>query len=90
MRVLDDWGQFYPLDKGNCSTGDYNVVEVIVGGVKMRYPACYVLVTDMDDSFNNAILNNCLQQTTNGIKNGTSKYLYAIAIGMFANCFKEK
>lgn len=22
----------------------------IVGGVKMRYPSCYVLVTDLDDS----------------------------------------
>jgi len=25
------------------------VIEVIVGGVRMRYPACYVLVTDLDD-----------------------------------------
>jgi mediator of RNA polymerase II transcription subunit 13 len=25
------------------------VVEVLVGGVRMRYPACYVLVTELDD-----------------------------------------
>lgn len=72
LRVVDEWGHFYPLDKISGSLGDHNVVEVIVAGVKMRYPACYVLVTDMDDSLNNSILNNCLQQLANGIKNGTS------------------
>lgn len=25
-------------------------MEVLVGGVRMRYPSCYVLVTDMDDT----------------------------------------
>lgn len=73
-RLLEDWGQFYPLDKSNCSTGDYNVVEVIVGGVKMRYPACYVLVTDMDDSLNNVVLNSGTQPPSTTIKNGTSMY----------------
>ncbi|XP_018561806.1 mediator of RNA polymerase II transcription subunit 13 isoform X2 [Anoplophora glabripennis] len=55
-RLLDDWSQFYPLDKSNSLT-DSSVVEVIVGGVKMRYPSCYVLVTDLDDNDNSIILN---------------------------------
>ncbi|XP_072397237.1 mediator of RNA polymerase II transcription subunit 13 isoform X2 [Diabrotica undecimpunctata] len=54
-RLLDDWSQFYPLDKTNTLT-DSSVVEVIVGGVKMRYPSCYVLVTDMDESTNSPVL----------------------------------
>ncbi|KAJ8953884.1 hypothetical protein NQ318_019124 [Aromia moschata] len=55
-RLLDDWSQFYPLDKSSSLT-DSSVVEVIVGGVKMRYPSCYVLVTDLDDNANMTILN---------------------------------
>lgn len=54
-RLLDDWSQFYPLDKTNSLT-DSNVVEVIVNGVKMPYPSCYVLVTDMDDNANSSVL----------------------------------
>ncbi|XP_074027649.1 mediator complex subunit skuld isoform X2 [Leptinotarsa decemlineata] len=54
-RLLDDWSQFYPLDKSNGLT-DSSVVEVIVGGVKMRYPSCYVLVTDMDESTNSEVM----------------------------------
>uniref|UniRef100_A0A6P7FLV9 Mediator of RNA polymerase II transcription subunit 13 n=1 Tax=Diabrotica virgifera virgifera TaxID=50390 RepID=A0A6P7FLV9_DIAVI len=54
-RLLDDWSQFYPLDKSNTLT-DSSVVEVIVGGVKMRYPSCYVLVTDMDETTNSPVL----------------------------------
>lgn len=54
-RLLDDWSQFYPLDKTNSLT-DSNVVEVIVNGVKMPYPSCYVLVTDMDDNANSTVL----------------------------------
>ncbi|CAH1098511.1 unnamed protein product [Psylliodes chrysocephalus] len=55
-RLLDDWSQFYPLDKSNTLT-DSSVVEVIVRGVKMPYPSCYVLVTDMDEGTNSAVLN---------------------------------
>lgn len=81
MRLLEDWGQFYPLDK-TYMTGDNTVVEVIVGGVKMRYPSCYVLVTDMDDNLNSAVSglvnnnnNNNTPINTNGVtKNGNSKY----------------
>lgn len=54
-RLLEDWSQFYPLDKTNSLT-DSNVVEVIVNGVKMPYPSCYVLVTDMDDNANSTVL----------------------------------
>ncbi|KAK9883147.1 hypothetical protein WA026_001345 [Henosepilachna vigintioctopunctata] len=50
-RLLDEWSQFYPLDRSQ-GLSESSVVEVVVGGVKMRYPSCYVLVTDMDDSAN--------------------------------------
>lgn len=56
-RLLDEWSHFYPLDKSN-NILDSNMIEVIVGGVKMRYPSCYVFVTDMDDQMNMQILNN--------------------------------
>uniref|UniRef100_A0A8D9A536 Mediator of RNA polymerase II transcription subunit 13 n=1 Tax=Cacopsylla melanoneura TaxID=428564 RepID=A0A8D9A536_9HEMI len=46
-RLLEDWRHFYPLHTPD--TVDIPpVVEVLVGGVKMRYPSCYVLVTEMD------------------------------------------
>lgn len=35
-KFLDDWSHFYPLDKTSSLT-DSSVVEVIVGGVKMRF-----------------------------------------------------
>lgn len=54
-RLLEEWGHFYPVDK-TMPPEDSNAlppaVETIVGGVKMRYPSCYVLVTDMDDNVN--------------------------------------
>lgn len=56
FRVLEDWSHFYPIEKLPLLDGDYPglapAVEVIVGGVKMRYPSCFVLVTDMDDNVN--------------------------------------
>lgn len=59
-KVLDEWKRFFPLDyrsTASSRTGATNsdpeapppIVEVLVGGMKMRYPSCYVLVTDMDD-----------------------------------------
>lgn len=39
------------------ASNENSIVEVIVGGVKMRYPSCYVLVTDMDESANSEALN---------------------------------
>ncbi|KAB0794092.1 hypothetical protein PPYR_13712 [Photinus pyralis] len=57
LRLLEDWCQFYPLDKVSMSSSENSIVEVIVGGVKMRYPSCYVLVTDMDEPSNGTTLN---------------------------------
>ncbi|XP_044759811.1 mediator of RNA polymerase II transcription subunit 13 isoform X2 [Coccinella septempunctata] len=48
-RLLDEWSQFYPVDR-SLGLSESSVVEVVVGGVKMRYPSCYVLVTDIDDA----------------------------------------
>ncbi|XP_030745213.1 mediator of RNA polymerase II transcription subunit 13 isoform X2 [Sitophilus oryzae] len=56
-KFLEDWSHFYPLDKSSSLT-DSNVVEVIVGGVKMRYPSCYVMVTDLDDTGNHNVLSS--------------------------------
>lgn len=53
-RFLEEWRQFYPVHSKYLSR-DLDpglpppVVEVLVGGVKMKYPSCYVLVTDMDE-----------------------------------------
>ncbi len=55
-KLLQDWDRFYPLDRNRyfCqdSYGDIvtmaPAVEVIVAGVKLIYPTCYVLVADID------------------------------------------
>jgi mediator of RNA polymerase II transcription subunit 13 len=71
-RLLEDWSHFYPLDKSSSLT-ESSVVEVIVGGVKMKYPSCYVLVTDLDDNANSSVLNGTGVSPPNGlVKNGTS------------------
>ncbi|KAJ1530725.1 hypothetical protein ONE63_005583 [Megalurothrips usitatus] len=59
--LLEDWKQFYPIDSRNSNCDDSSTpqaVEVIVGGVKMRYPSCYVLVTDADDIPSNSTAQN--------------------------------
>lgn len=72
-RILEEWSNFYPLDKSS-SLADSSLVEVVVAGVKMKYPSCYVLVTDLDDASNNSILSGTGFVHPNGIvKNGTSK-----------------
>lgn len=54
-KLIEEWRQFYPINSKylNRESGDGPplppAVEVIVGGVKMRYPTCFVLATDMDD-----------------------------------------
>ena len=56
QRLLKEWDPFYPLDRNRyfCHDGHGGVaempaaVEVLVAGVKMVYPTCYVLVTDID------------------------------------------
>ncbi|XP_052872329.1 mediator of RNA polymerase II transcription subunit 13 [Anopheles cruzii] len=54
QKVLDDWSAFYPISNKSVSLSDSAdsvppIVEIMIGGVKMRYPSKYVLVTDMDD-----------------------------------------
>ncbi|XP_050718290.1 mediator of RNA polymerase II transcription subunit 13-like isoform X3 [Eriocheir sinensis] len=54
QKLLDEWRQFFPVETKAPPTESLEpplpaAVEVIVGGHKMRYPTCYVLVTDMDD-----------------------------------------
>lgn len=63
-RLLEDWAQFYPLDNRNVANSDGGVVEVIVGGIKMRYPSCYVLVTDMDEEITTTTITNVPSSTT--------------------------
>ncbi|XP_034943501.1 mediator of RNA polymerase II transcription subunit 13 isoform X3 [Chelonus insularis] len=48
-QFLDEWRHFYPINNNNVEAGLPPLVEVLVGGVRMRYPSCYVLVTDMDE-----------------------------------------
>ncbi|XP_063984090.1 mediator of RNA polymerase II transcription subunit 13 isoform X2 [Diachasmimorpha longicaudata] len=48
-QLLEEWRNFYPMNGYNIESGLPPLVEVLVGGVRMRYPSCYVLVTDMDD-----------------------------------------
>lgn len=73
-RLLEDWAQFYPLEKGISGASDGNIVEVIVGGVKLRYPSCYVFITDLDDNENVSVLNGMGIGNMNGsVKNGSSK-----------------
>lgn len=60
-KLLQDWNRFYPLDRSRYTCQDSSgdivtlapAVEVIVAGVKMVYPTCYVFVTDLD-SFSSA------------------------------------
>ncbi|KAJ8687131.1 hypothetical protein QAD02_022925, partial [Eretmocerus hayati] len=49
-QLLDEWKHFYPINSSGLEPGLPALVEVLVGGVRMRYPSCYVLVTDMDES----------------------------------------
>ena len=49
-QLLDEWKHFYPINSSCLEPGLPALVEVLVGGVRMRYPSCYVLVTDMDES----------------------------------------
>lgn len=50
QKALDDWCAFYPLTVSADNPEDLPVmVEVVTGGVKLRYPTKYVLVSDIDD-----------------------------------------
>ncbi|XP_014240238.1 mediator of RNA polymerase II transcription subunit 13 isoform X2 [Cimex lectularius] len=64
QRLLEGWKQFYPIDKSIAENSDLPpAVEVIVGGMKMRYPSAYVLITDLDESTSN-LFNNQLTNTS--------------------------
>lgn len=39
------------------------ICDFFLGGVKMRYPSCYVLVTDLDDSTAELYKNHSTNQT---------------------------
>ncbi|ELU05357.1 hypothetical protein CAPTEDRAFT_103103 [Capitella teleta] len=49
QRMLDEWRQFYVLQETEtCGQGDNRLpmmVEVVVAGVRMKYPSCFVLVS---------------------------------------------
>ncbi|XP_014678238.1 PREDICTED: mediator of RNA polymerase II transcription subunit 13-like [Priapulus caudatus] len=55
-KLLEDWRQFYPIEvhenaenRPGAANGEATLpraVEVIVGGVRMCYPSCYVVVVD--------------------------------------------
>lgn len=47
QKELDDWAAFYPLSNRD-SASLPPLVEVLSGGVRMRYPSKYVLTTDLD------------------------------------------
>lgn len=70
-KFLDDWSSFFPLDKSSMSNSDNSIVEVIVGDMKMKYPSCYVLVTDYDDPVNNGTLNGLSNTNNNNVNNVT-------------------
>lgn len=78
-RLLEDWGHFYPVEKyvATEETVLPPAVEAIVGGVKMRYPSCYVLVTDMDEGSNerNGLLGIANGNPKSSAGNGELRYL---------------
>lgn len=57
-KLMKDWSHFYPLDQNRYYSQDVHgdlllmptAVEVLVAGVKMFYPTCYVLATDIDNA----------------------------------------
>lgn len=50
QKALDDWCAFYPMTMIADQADELPVmVEVVTGGVKLRYPTKYVLVSDMDE-----------------------------------------
>ncbi len=57
-KLLKEWNGFYPLDRNRYFSQDGHggivempvAVEVMLAGVRMTYPSCYVLVTDIDET----------------------------------------
>ncbi|XP_033748042.1 LOW QUALITY PROTEIN: mediator of RNA polymerase II transcription subunit 13-like [Pecten maximus] len=52
-KILEEWGRFYPLnadDLKDDASRPPPLVEVIVAGVRMKYPSCYVFLCDSEES----------------------------------------
>uniref|UniRef100_A0A336LMU5 Mediator of RNA polymerase II transcription subunit 13 n=1 Tax=Culicoides sonorensis TaxID=179676 RepID=A0A336LMU5_CULSO len=62
-KVLNDWSAFYPLHNKDTNYNMPPIVEVMSGGIKMRYPTKYVLVTDLEGFKSNKI-NSCNNLTS--------------------------
>lgn len=58
QRLLENWRLFYPIDRGPHHSDLPAAVEVIVGGMKLKYPSHYVLLTDLDDSTHSLFSNH--------------------------------
>ena len=87
VKLLNDWSRFYPLDKNrySCPDGQGDVitmasaVEVIVAGVKMVYPTCYVLVTDLDPPTHTSFsANSCNSAAGSSLKRNAAADSYMI------------
>ncbi|XP_013781243.1 mediator of RNA polymerase II transcription subunit 13-like [Limulus polyphemus] len=52
QQLLVEWQQFYPLGYTESYSDDDLpcLVEVKVAGVKMKYPSCYVFITESDEA----------------------------------------
>ncbi|CAL1546108.1 unnamed protein product [Lymnaea stagnalis] len=48
-KMFADWADYYPIKDASKEDKMPNMVEVIVGGTRMRYPTCYVLVCDNEE-----------------------------------------
>ncbi|KAK3084678.1 hypothetical protein FSP39_017312 [Pinctada imbricata] len=52
-KILREWLQFYPVEMMDKEGDAHKVpplVEVLVAGVRMKYPSCYVLLCDMEET----------------------------------------
>ncbi len=71
-KLMEEWRQYYPVESSGSTAGQTmrgpgpgggdlfeteDMVEVIVGNVRTRYPSCYVLACDADDAANATAFN---------------------------------
>ena len=86
-KLLNDWNRFYPLDRNKYfvrdTAGDFvsmpPAVEVLVAGVRLKYPTCYVLVTDMDVSANFGATSNITKAVHASRDSGNTNQLGSIS-----------
>ncbi|GFU53338.1 mediator of RNA polymerase II transcription subunit 13-like [Trichonephila clavipes] len=76
QRFLSEWNHFYPVrsKKERPSDDDHIMaaVEVIVGGIRMRYPSSYILVSEVDE--NAAIGSNANVSQFSSFNNSSSSF----------------